>query len=184
MAREHIENWHVKKCATCCQQCGEAFTDRQMLESCLFFAAGEYTRQDYCIPCAQPSALALSAWKTVFMRPPPPEEETVKKETVESLLRKLLTQEKNADLNAIFILTIMLERKKILVERDIQHMEDGRRLRLYEHKKTGESFMIIDPALRLDQLEPVQEAVVVLLGGQARSAESSEIHAGRASESA
>jgi hypothetical protein len=65
----------------------------------------------------------------------------------------------------------MLERKKIFVERDVQKTEDGRKLRVYEHKKTGESFLVIDPELKLDELEHVQDEVVVLLGGKSRNAE-------------
>jgi hypothetical protein len=171
MGRENIDNWHVSKCAKACDGCKEEFRDKQVLHSRLFFDEGEYTRQDFCEQCAKKAAPALSSWKTVFIVPPPPTAEVVQKESAESLLRKLLAKENEEDLNAIFILMVMLERKKIFVERDTQKAEDGRKLRIYEHKKTGESFIIIDPELKLDQLEHVQEEVVVLLGGQPRNAE-------------
>jgi hypothetical protein len=82
-----------------------------------------------------------------------------------------MAKENEEDLNAIFILTVMLERKKILVERDARKGDDGRKLRIYEHRKTGESFMVTDPELKLNELEQVQEQVVVLLGGQPRNPE-------------
>ena len=170
MGRENVDNWHVRKCAKACDGCEEEFQDKQVLYSRLFFEEGEYTRKDFCEKCRDKEARALSSWKTVFIVPPPPQEEAVKKENAESLLRKLLAKENDEDLNAIFILTVMLERKKILVERDTQKTEDGRKLRIYEHKKTGESFMVIDPELKLGELEQVQEEVVVLLGGQPRNA--------------
>ncbi len=170
MGRENIDNWHVKKCAKACDGCEEGFQHKQALYSRLFFDEGEYTRQDFCEKCWNKEAPGLSTWKTVFIVPPPPAEEVVKKENVESLLRKLLAKENEEDLNTVFILTVMLERKKILVERDIQKTEDGRKLRIYEHRKTGESFMVIDPELKLDELEHVQEEVVVLLGGKPRNA--------------
>jgi len=173
MGRENIDNWHVKKCAKVCDGCEEGFKDKQVLYSQLRFTDGEYIRKDFCEKCREEDDPALSIWQTVFIVPPPPKEEAMKKETVESLLRKLLAKENEDDLNAIFILTVMLERKKILVERDTQKAEDGRKLRIYEHKKTGESFMVIDPELKLDELEHVQEEVVVLLGGQPRNAEMS-----------
>jgi len=64
----------------------------------------------------------------------------------------------------MYILAIMLERKRILAEKDIQKREDGTKVIVYEHKKTGEVFLIPDPGLQLDQLEHVQIEVVDLLG--------------------
>ena len=98
--------------------------------------------------------------------PPPPPEEALKKETAESLLRQLIEKEDPAHANTIYILAVMLERRRILVERDVQIREDGSKLRVYEHKKTGEMFLILDPELKLAELELVQEEVVIMLGGK------------------
>jgi hypothetical protein len=166
MGRENIDNWSVRKCAKECARCEREFVDREMLFSSLSFDEGEYVRQDVCEACRDKDNPGLSTWKTMFIVPPPPAAEAVKKENAESLLRKLLAKENEDDLNAVFILMVMLERKKIFVERDIRKAEDGRKLRIYEHRKTGESFVVIDPELKLDELEHVQEEVVVLLGGQ------------------
>lgn len=166
MGRENIDNWRVQKCAKACSKCERAFEDKESLFSKLQFDEGQYERLDLCKKCWDKKDPGLSSWKTTFIVPPPPAEEVVKKENVESLLRRLISMENDEDLNAIFILTVMLERKKLLVERDVSKMEDGRRLRVYEHKKTNESFMVIDPELKLDQLEDVQEQVVGLLSGQ------------------
>ena len=171
MGRENIENWHVRKCAKACDGCGVEFQHKQALYSRLVFEEGEYLRKDFCEKCWKAEGHGLSKWKTVFIVPPPPAAEAVKKENAESLLRKLMAKENEEDLNAIFILTVMLERKKILVERDVQQAEDGRKLRIYEHKKTGETILVIDPELKLDELEHVQDEVVVLLGGKSRNAE-------------
>lgn len=175
MGRENIENWSVRKCSKICGKCQKEFADKEVLHSRLIFEGSEYLRHDFCEPCWKKEGTALNSWKTVFIVPPPPQEEAVKKENVESLLRRLLAKENEEDLNAIFILTVMLERKKLLVERNTQTTEDGRKLRIYEHKKTGESFMVIDPQLKLNELEGVQEEVVVLLGGQPRNAPQQEV---------
>lgn len=169
MGRENIENWSVRKCAKECARCERKFADKEILFSKLLFNEGEYVRQDLCKQCWDKDDPGLSSWQTTYIVPPPPQEEALKKENAESLLRKLIAKEDEADLNAIFILTVMLERKKILIERDVQTLEDGRKLRIYEHKKTNESFMVVDPQLKLDELEQVQEDVVVLLGGQPRN---------------
>ena len=58
----------------------------------------------------------------------------------------------------------MLERKRILAEKDVQKHDDGSKVIVYEHKKTGETFVIPDPGLHLDQLEHVQIEVVQMLG--------------------
>jgi len=174
MGRENVENWSVRRCSKVCDQCEKEFADKEMIFSRLSFDKGEYVREDFCKECWKNNDAGLSSWKTQYLVPPPPIEEAVKKENAESLLRKLMAKENEEDLNAIFILTVMLERKKILVERDIQKTEDGRKLRVYEHKKTNESFAVIDPELKLDELEKVQEEVVVLLGGKPRNAETEQ----------
>lgn len=171
MGRENIENWSVRKCSKVCDKCEKAFADKETILSRLSFNQGEYLREDFCRECWDKDDPGLSSWKTQYLVPPPPAEEAVKKENAESLLRKLMAKENDEDLNAIFILTVMLERKKILVERDVQTTEDGRKLRVYEHKKTNESFTVIDPQLKLAELEKVQEEVVVLLGGKPRNVE-------------
>lgn len=171
MGRENIENWSVRKCSKVCDKCEKEFAHKESIFSRLSFEQGEYVREDFCKECWDKSNPGLSSWQTQYLIPPPPAEEALKKENAESLLRKLMAKENEEDLNAIFILTVMLERKKLLVERDAQKTDDGRKLRIYEHKKTGESFMVVDPELKLDELEQVQEEIVVLLGGQPRNPE-------------
>lgn len=110
-------------------------------------------------------APALSIWQSVFRLPPPPPPETLKKETAESLLRKLIADDDLAHANTIYILAVMLERRRLLVEKDVQVREDGVKLRIYEYRKTNELFLIPDPELKLSELEHVQEEVVAMLGG-------------------
>jgi hypothetical protein len=168
MGRENVESWSVRKCSKVCDKCEREFADQESIFSRLSFEQGAYVREDFCRACWDRSRPGISSWRTQYILPPPPVEEAVKKENAESLLRKLMAKENEEDLNAIFILTVMLERKKLLVERDVQATGDGRKMRVYEHRKTGESFMVVDPELKLDELEEVQEAVVVLLGGRPR----------------
>ncbi len=166
MGRENIDKWSVRKCAKACTECEKEFKDKEVLFSNLSFDSGEYLRHDFCKSCWDKNNPGLSSWKTIFIVPPPPEEEAVRKENAESLLRRLLAKENEENLNAVFILTVMLERKKILVERDAKRTENGKKIRIYEHKKTNESFMVIDPELKLSELTEVQEQVVGLLSGQ------------------
>jgi hypothetical protein len=84
------------------------------------------------------------------------------KESVEELLRKLVSEDLPEHLNARYVLAILLERKRILKQVDIRESAEEKIL-IYEHAKTGEAFIIPDPRLRLDQLDSVQEEIYSLL---------------------
>jgi hypothetical protein len=67
--------------------------------------------------------------------------------------------------NVVYVLAVMLERSKILVERDAKEQPDRTIIRIYEHRRTGESFIVLDPRIRLENLGDVQSEVVALLSG-------------------
>jgi len=161
------QDWDIRPCSAACSKCGAAFVEGQGFRSLLLFNEQGYDRADYCDACWVPARSSLtgshSAWKGVYHPPPPVPEETVKRETAESLLRKLMESEDASRKNAIYVLAVMLERKKILVERDNQKRPDGTKIIVFEHRKSGESFLIPDPGLRLTELEHVQAEVTALL---------------------
>jgi hypothetical protein len=64
----------------------------------------------------------------------------------------------------------MLERRKLLRETDSQRTPDGI-LRVYEHRKTGEVYLIRDPNIPLAQVESFQNEVIVLLENNGRMPE-------------
>jgi len=160
-------DWNIQAPANTCAACRKIFADGDQLFSRLQFSTAGYARHDYCAICWSDPARsgATGVWRGVFRAPPPPSEEPLKKETAESLLRQLMKTEDDTHGNAIFILAVMLERRRILVERDVQIREDGVKIRVYEHKKTNETFFIPDPELKLAELQHVQEEVITLLGG-------------------
>ena len=162
------QEWNIKARSDTCRTCNKAFIDDELFFSRLDFGEGGYGRRDFCSVCWNDSAKksALSVWKSVFKLPPPPAPEALKKETAESLLRELMETEDAANRNTIYILAIMLERRRILAERDVQTREDGVKIRVYEHRKTGETFLVPDPCLKLSQLKEIQEEVVARLGGR------------------
>jgi len=162
------QEWDIKARGDACEACKTAFQDKQQYFSALMFGPEGYVRQDFCVKCwmngKKDVAAPYSQWQGVFRPPPPPPEEALKKETAESLLRKLLEQDDGTKRNVMYILAVMLERKRILAEKDVQKHDDGSKVIVYEHKKTGETFVIPDPGLHLDQLEHVQIEVVQMLG--------------------
>lgn len=160
-------DWNIKSRNERCALCEKPFADGETLETLLTFEDREgYTRRDVCMDCLD-KAKALKpfgAWKTVFRLPPPGKPEPLKKENAETLLRRLIETDDPADWNTIFILAVMLERKRVLLERDVQWNKDEMKVRVYEHKQTGETFAIRDPELKLTELEIVQAEVAVRLG--------------------
>ena len=160
--------WDIKSRGDACAKSGETFADNQRYVSRLIFGPEGYVREDFADEHWDESMAegALSVWRSVFRLPPPPPEEALKKETAESLIRQFMEEEDESRTNAIYILAVMLERRRIFAERDVQVRDDGAKVRIYEHKKTGETFLIPDPELRLAELEQVQVEVVELLGGK------------------
>ena len=65
----------------------------------------------------------------------------------------------------MYVLAVMLERSRIFVERDAKEQEDGTIRRVYEDRKSGDTFVILDPRIRLENLAEVQAQVVALLSG-------------------
>jgi len=121
-------------------------------------------RADRCRNCREKmdSTTLISLWQSPYIPPEPPPPDPAPKQTVEALLRRFLEDEA-CDPAVTYVLAVMLERKKILLERDVKFQEDGTMLRVYEHRKTNEVFLIADPGLQLNQLQPVQEQVATLL---------------------
>ena len=108
----------------------------------------------------------FSQWDGVYLAPQKEtKQEPLKKEDAGELLRQLITMDDPAMKNVIYVLAVMLERSKILVERDQKELEDGSIRRVYEDRKQGDTFVILDPRLRLENLAEVQGQVVALLSG-------------------
>jgi hypothetical protein len=162
------QDWSIKPRGTQCGTCAAPFADRQPYHTRLSHDAQGYNRADYCEPCWKVEAdrqPRYSAWKGIFRVPPPEPERKVRKETAESLLRDLIGRNDLTRKSTVYILAVMLERQRVFVERDVQTHADGSRTIVYEHRKTGETFVIPDPQLRLTELAPVQQEVTALLAG-------------------
>ena len=108
----------------------------------------------------------FSFWDGVYLAPTKEvKSEPLKKEDAGELLRQLITMDDPAMKNVIYVLAVMLERSKILVERDQKEQADGTIRRVYEDRKQGDTFVILDPRIRLENLAEVQGQVIALLSG-------------------
>lgn len=156
------DSWNIKKISSNCHKSDELFMDNEEIVSELIFENGILERRDYKYKHYEVNEENISSWKTIFYIPKP-KEEIIKQDSIEDILRKKLSLENDDSINLIFILAIMLERKKILIEKSVGYNQENKKIRVYEHKKTKESFIIIDPELSLSEIEPLKEEVSDLL---------------------
>lgn len=119
-------------------------------------AAWEERKQDLEAP------VPFSHWRSKYEAPPPPEPEPLPKDDAEGMLRYFLKQQDSKHQNVSYILALMLERKKLL--RPLPSPD--KTTLLYEHIVTGETFILTDPHLSLENLIEVQQEVSQLLSGK------------------
>lgn len=165
-----MNDWNIQSRSRLCHECEQGFEDQQIYHSLLFIDQGEYARKDVCESCwiSQYSAGSgatkgfVSHWRGRYVSPPPPPPEAIRKDTAESILRKLVEKNLTEYAGALYILAVMLERKRVLKVRD-QIKKAGNRVFVYEHAKNGDVFTIAEPDLRLDELEKIQHIVADLM---------------------
>lgn len=159
------QDWNIQAPASSCSITNQLFNDGDVFYSILHQQNNLIVRQDF----SESAWLDLSDqfqplcfWKTMFKAPAPRAEEPLKKTDAESLLRQFLKQEDPRKQNVCYILALMLERKRLLKQIETLRKDQITYL-VYEHVKTGETFIVADPHLRLAELTAVQEEVVQLL---------------------
>lgn len=161
---ERKEKWSIKKSAPTCFSSGYNFKNKDFIISQIVFINGEYERRDFCEKNKPDTLNEISTWRTQFILPLP-KEEIIKKEGIEGLLHKFILEEEEKNTNIIYILAVMLERKKVFKEQEVNLIDDHK-IRIYEHRKTNEIFLIKDPMLNLDEIDDLTEEVALLLGGK------------------
>ncbi|NJM38703.1 MAG: hypothetical protein HC845_13015 [Akkermansiaceae bacterium] len=171
------ESWHVRSRSRECTATQRAFTDGETIVTALYPdpESSGYLRRDYCADgwktTQESGEKPFSFWRTTFSAPMGNETENpVEKLSAEEILQRLVEEDEDHTENARFILAVMLERQKLLRETDSQPTPTGI-LRVYEHRKTGEVFIVKDPNIPLSQIESVQNEVFILLENNGRSPE-------------
>lgn len=131
-----------------------------------------YLRRDFCLDAWQQlpaeAAAPFSCWKTTYSGPTSDQQpDPLEKLSPEELLNRLIEEDQEHTENTRYILAVMLERQKILRETDNQRTPNGI-LRVYEHRKTGEVYLIRDPNIPLADIEHIQNEVFILLENNGR----------------
>jgi hypothetical protein len=165
-----MNDWNIQSRASACEACAQPFADRQPLHTLLSDEHAEKLRRmDICEACwqsqfsdgARQRKGFISHWQSIY-EAPAAHADAIHRETAETLLRKLIEQNDPQHAPAMFILAVMLERKRVFKVKE-QIVHDGKRVFIYEQPGTGDVFTIADPDLHLDQLEVVQRDVAALL---------------------
>ena len=169
-----MNDWTIQSRANHCEVSGQPFADGEVFFTLLYQNGKQdtLTRRDV----SEASWRALQAepettppfcfWRAKFTAPAPPAPDALPKADAEGLLRRFLTENRPEHRRVIYILALMLERKRLLRPIETQADEtSGAKLLVYEHARTGETFVIADPGLRLDQIPEVQQEVAALLKG-------------------
>ena len=157
------QDWEIRKRSDICTVTQRPFNEGEFFYTALYREADGFRREDvgeeaWATVPAEPRP--FSFWRSKFEMPPPPPPEPLAKQDAESILRRLIAENADSSRNARYILALMLERKRIL--KPMPSEDDD--ILVYEHAESGETFLIPNPRLRLDQVPDVQREVSALLG--------------------
>jgi hypothetical protein len=165
----YADTWHIRSRGRECAATHRPFEDGEPIVTALFPDpdSSGYLRKDFTLAAwdERPADTdrPFSVWRGKFTATIAEEKpEVVGKENAEAIFKRLVEEDEDHTANTRYILAVMLERQKLLRETDNQRT-DGGFLRIYEHRKTGEVFIIKDPDISLSEIEKVQEEVIVLL---------------------
>ncbi len=190
-----IEEWNIQSPGHQCARTQKPFEKDEPVYTILSMGPEGFRREDICKAAWQAAggeqtrdkAGVVSFWEHPYVPPAPPSPEPLKKEDAESLLRAMLEKNLPEEKEVRYILAVMLERKRLFKHRETvrpapttddesSEPRQGRgqsNILIYEHAKTGETFTIEDPHLKLDQIAAIQKRVAALLGSDASSGSSS-----------
>lgn len=155
-------DWEIKSRAHVCARTGRDFVPGEMFYTLLIREGDGFRREDLCEEAwagRNENVQPFSFWRSKYEPPAPPAPEPLPKDDAEGLLRRLVTENQPAYLNVCYILALMLERKRLLRPVDSTDAD----MLVYEHVATGETFVLRNPHLSLEQIPEVQREVTNLL---------------------
>jgi len=165
-----MNEWNIQSRSSACALTSREFQDHEPCHTVLLNApAGGFERLDVSEDAwkAQGQEILsrpnlISHWRGEYQAPPPAPPEPIRRDDAESLLQRLIGLKDPQYSAACYILSVMLERKRLLKVK-AQLREKGQRLFVYENPRSGDVFTIVDPDLQLNQLDEVQRQVADLL---------------------
>lgn len=182
-----MESWHIKAREHQCSVTEVPFEDGEEFYTALLpdpessgYLRKDFSRKGWNEHEAAAETEAFSVWKSHYKAPVSEEKAVVmEKESAETLLQRLIEEDADHTENTRYILAVMLERQKLLKETDSQPTPTGI-LRIYEHRKTGEVYIVKDPNIPLSEVEAVQIEVMEMLDPKKPEEEESSSEVGEA----
>lgn len=168
------QNWSIRSRAHECALTQRPFEDGESFHTAIYFDPQEngYVRRDVCSEAWKQEIeerKPVASWKTIYQKViVEAKPEIAPKESAQELLQRFIEEGDPMTENARYILALMLERKRQIVQTAEKEV-DGAKMLFYENKKTGEIFIVRDPELKLDEVAQIQEEVATILafGGPA-----------------
>lgn len=169
-----LQQWNIRSRSHHCAVTERPFEDGEVFHTAIYFDPdlNEYARRDICAeawPAEKEARKPIAAWRTLYQKvEAEAKPEIAPKASAQELLQRFIEEGDPKTENARYILALMLERKRQLVQTAEKEI-DGNKMLFYENKKTGEVFIVRDPELRLDEVAQIQEEVATILafGGPA-----------------
>lgn len=155
-------DWEIKSRAHTCARTGREFAPDEIFYTLLFRDGDGFRREDLCEEAWQGRSdeqEPFSFWRSKYEPPAPPPPEPLPRDDAEGLLRRLIAENDPAYTNVRYILALMLERKRML--RPVESTDDD--MLVYEHVGTGETIVLVNPHLGIEQIPAVQREVSALL---------------------
>lgn len=176
-----IQDWKIRSTDAKCELTGVEFADEEEFYTCIFDdpESDGFIRRDYSIESwskvrGDLDPPPFSFWRSTYKAPVIEEDKSaIADNSAEGMLRRFIQEDDARTENARFILALMLERKKTLVQTDVKET-DSRRLLFYEHAQNGDVFIVADPGLKLSELEAVQREVAELLSAEEKAVSGNE----------
>ncbi len=161
--------WKLAARKHACSHTEEAFTEGQPFYTAIFWdqGEGEFRREDYCESAWEELSdgfQPFSFWRSLYEPPSsdPKKQDAVDKEDAEAALKRMIAENDPATEKTRYLLALMLERKKILLQIDAQD-KDGQRLVIYKRRKTEEIFIVPDSGIELAEVAGIQAEVLALM---------------------
>lgn len=160
-------DWSIRPRSELCAGSGDRFSDGQVVYTVLVAMDGGMERRDFAEEAwaqveSRPTYFCF--WKGKFRATPLVQEKEPPAARAEAELRRRLAvpvQAESAEARVIFLFALLLERRKILLVRERTQGPEGR-LTAYEHRTTGEVFLVPEPEVRLSEVDQLRSEVEAL----------------------
>ena len=159
-----LNDWEIRSRAHTCARTNHEFTEGEFFYTLLYRDGEGFRREDVSEEAwnnRNDNIEPFSFWRSKYEPPPPAAPEPMAKGDAETLLRQLIAEQDPAKANVCYILALMLERKRILKPMDSNDDD----IIVYERVVTGETFVLRNPNLSLDQIPAIQVEVAEMLTG-------------------